>query len=148
MVLSRTRFLMTSSTLEELRERRVEKRPWILEKSMETTFIISSIASWLVTTIQTRPPHLSQNCSTRVWRLSMRLTSPLRYWPISSTMNSRRNFFPHSCSRLVAYSLMSETSSAKSTVTFSVLSAQSVTDLTERPAARFAASATSSPKMS
>ena len=45
LVLSRTRFLMTSSTLEELRERRVEKRPWILEKSMETTFIISSIAS-------------------------------------------------------------------------------------------------------
>ena len=78
----------------------------------------------------------------------MRLTSPLRYWPISSTMNSRRNFFPHSCSRLAAYSLMSETSSAKSTVTFSVLSAQSVTDLTERPAARFAACATSSPKMS
>ena len=112
---------------------------------MDTTFVISSMASWLVTTIHTRPSHLLQNCSTRVWRLSMRDTSPLRYWPISSTMNSSLNLPPHSASRLRAYSSMSLTSLTKSTVTVSVLSAQSVMDWIERPQALLAASAISWP---
>ena len=78
----------------------------------------------------------------------MRLVSPLRYWPISSIMNSKRKRLPHSASRFLAYSLMSSTSAPKSTSAASELSAQSVTDLMDMPHALLAASATSSPNMS
>ncbi len=51
---------MTSSTLALESERRVLKRPWILEKSLalaaRTSPSTASMSSWEVTTTQARPP--------------------------------------------------------------------------------------------
>ena len=82
---------MTSSTEELESDRRVLKRPWIFEKSLPATRVISSMASWLVTITHTLPPQRAPSSSTSVCRLSMRLTSAPMYWPTSSTMKSRRN---------------------------------------------------------
>ncbi len=91
-------------------DRRVLKRPWILEKSWPATVVISSMASWLVTTTHTRPAHCAPRSSTMVWRLSMRLVSVPMYWPTSSTMNNRRNSPPSCSARSLTYWLIWRTS--------------------------------------
>ena len=69
----------------------MSKRPWIFEKSLPTTLVTESMASWLVTMTQTRPPQRVPSSSTMVCRFSIRLESEPMNCPISSTMKSRRN---------------------------------------------------------
>ena len=92
---ARILFLITSSTLEEESEILMLNLPWILEKSLLFTFLETvSIASWLVTNTQARPPHSTPSLSTIVWRFNINPESLPMYWPISSIIKITLWFLP------------------------------------------------------
>ena len=93
-VFTSRRFRITSSELELESDKRVLKRPAILEKSLAFEAVISpstaSISAWEVTTIQARPPQIVPRFSVSVCRVSIKRVSLPMNWPTSSTMNTMR----------------------------------------------------------
>ena len=81
---------ITSSTEDEVRERRVLKRAMMRENSSWRTFTTSSRASCPVAMTQTLPPHSEPSFSVRDWKFSSISVSVPIYCPTSSIIKSRR----------------------------------------------------------